>query len=104
MKTKNPQFSRSSVPKITYIASMEGIAFTPAAARIYVKEACMLTVINSRMFSLIRNDDTNTYPQAPTARVIEQSMMETIQLVSNLLTFLFLTSTWYPWPDQPLHA
>jgi len=44
-KTKNPQLSRSSVPNNTYIASMEGIVFTPAAARIYVKEAWILTVI-----------------------------------------------------------
>jgi hypothetical protein len=68
-KTKNPQLSRSctgkekldpetvsitslvlrsditSVPKSTYIASMEGTVFTPAAARINVKEAWILTVI-----------------------------------------------------------
>lgn len=80
MKTKNPELSRTSVPKITYIASMDGIVFTPAAARMYVKEACMLTVINWKIFSRIRNDVTNTYPQAPTARIWKANCQQTFNL------------------------
>jgi hypothetical protein len=47
LKARNSTFNKAqligsgitSVPKSTYIASMEGIVFTPAAVRIYVNEA-----------------------------------------------------------------
>lgn len=83
-KTKNPQLSSNTLPKIVYMTSIVGIVFTPMAVRIYVREAWMLMVIRFSIFSLIKNDDIRTYPIAPNARTTVHKATERPQFIPNL--------------------